>query len=261
MKQILFPETPKQSKPKSKSKDRPLKSLVTLRTQRSFDDIIPISQEEMDELLMLKPKIRADCHDIRALLVKDLPDDDERKIHKPCPFVSCRYHMGHIYLPNGKIRVLEDFPIDCSCCLDVVEEKKFSPEDIKTYCKMVGIPEGVFDEIPEKVKSILEEFRDHIPADDQTPGQYGRDEWLYATEGGNSIVSEMLEDDSDRDVGAKMSETDTNNDSELEKQPDDEESKPSSNKPEDPIGDEDDDIFLEEEDDEYDECFVEDADE
>lgn len=81
---------------------------------------------ELADVEALRPKTRGDCHKVRLALVADLPEGDPFKVHRPCPFVSCRYHLHADVAPNGVVTVLstDDMPLDIAhtCVLDIVDE-------------------------------------------------------------------------------------------------------------------------------------------
>lgn len=74
----------------------------------------------------LRPRTRADCHRVRLALVADLPDGDPFREHRPCPFVSCPYHLHVDVARDGVLTVLstEEMPLDIAhtCALDVIDE-------------------------------------------------------------------------------------------------------------------------------------------
>ncbi len=78
------------------------------------------------DLVHLRPKTRAECHDARDRLTAHLPADDPYRVHRPCPFVSCRFHLHVDVSPDGAIVVVstEDMPLDIAhtCALDVIDE-------------------------------------------------------------------------------------------------------------------------------------------
>jgi hypothetical protein len=63
---------------------------------------------------------------VREQLVAHLDDGDPYKVHKPCPFVSCRFHLHADVGTDGVVTVLstEQTPLDIAhtCVLDVIDE-------------------------------------------------------------------------------------------------------------------------------------------
>lgn len=77
--------------------------------------------------MQIRPKTRADCHTVRDRLTAHLDDADPYRVHRPCPFVSCRYHL-HVDVEEatGVVTVMstETTPLDIAhtCVLDVIDE-------------------------------------------------------------------------------------------------------------------------------------------
>jgi len=75
--------------------------------------------------VQIRPKRRSECHEVRDKLTAHLSDDDPYRVHRPCPFVSCRFHL-HADIERGVVTVLstEQTPLDIAhtCVLDVIDE-------------------------------------------------------------------------------------------------------------------------------------------
>lgn len=76
----------------------------------------------------MRPKTRAECRPVRERLVRHLPVDDPYRIHAPCPFVGCRFHL-HADVGDGGITLYER-SIEHTCALDIADKGATSHEAI-----------------------------------------------------------------------------------------------------------------------------------
>lgn len=93
--------------------------------------------EELRDIEALRPQTRADCHRVRLSLVAELPDGDPYKVHAPCPFVSCRYHLHADVDERGVITLVEG-DIAHTCALDVIDRHPdgLSREEMATVLRV-----------------------------------------------------------------------------------------------------------------------------
>lgn len=125
-------------------------------------------RRELAELPALRPRTRGDCHRVRLSLVSHLADDDPRRIHQPCPFVSCRYHLHADVDARGTI-VLYDLDIRHTCTLDVVDDRPegVSREEIAVITRVTEERTRVYErQLEAKIRADggLEEWRGHRSA-------------------------------------------------------------------------------------------------
>lgn len=86
-------------------------ALIALKRQQQDARVEPLDEEEMlleRQLDALRPRNRADC--------VDAP--------RPCPFVSCRYHLYLEVTEAGSLRIPHDIELDElkeTCALDVAD--------------------------------------------------------------------------------------------------------------------------------------------
>lgn len=79
-------------------------------------------RRELAELDTLRPRTRGDCHRVRLALVAALPAEHPYRVHQPCPFIGCRYHLHADVDAKGTL-VLYDLDIRHTCALDVVDDR------------------------------------------------------------------------------------------------------------------------------------------
>lgn len=130
-------------------------------------------RKELAEVEALRPRTRGDCHKVRLALVADLPEGDPFKVHRPCPFISCRYHLHADVAPNGVVTVLstEETPLDIAhtCALDVVDEHPdgVSREEIAVITRTSEERTRIVDRRLERAlreSGVLEAWRGHEAA-------------------------------------------------------------------------------------------------
>lgn len=99
-----------------------------------------------DGLNTERPETRADCPDFR-----------------PCPFVSCRYHMAIDVRHTGSIihnfDNIEEHMLRPSCALDVAEKGEHTTREIGEYMNLTGerirqIERQALNKIAEKQKQL-----------------------------------------------------------------------------------------------------------
>jgi hypothetical protein len=112
-------------------------------------DFDQITDEELELLIRTsKPRIREDCGSER-----------------PCPFVSCRYHLKYDIDENGDL--IDNFPhvpiekMMHSCALDLADEKEFTPYQISRLTKIkvdevLEILDRSFEQMEEDFPELLE---------------------------------------------------------------------------------------------------------
>lgn len=81
---------------------------ITVRPRPVKDDERAEYREELDAVARMRPRTRADC--------LDGP--------RPCPWVSCRWHLGLEVTPAGDLRLpvaVEPWEVPETCALDVAD--------------------------------------------------------------------------------------------------------------------------------------------
>lgn len=93
---------------------------------------------------------------------------------RPCPFVSCRYHLALDAHETGTIRILFpevevwDYPPGASCALDVADG---GPRTLEEIGRLLGVTreavrlevERAIAALPEEARALLGEFEDTLP--------------------------------------------------------------------------------------------------
>lgn len=122
-------------------------------------------RRELAELDTLRPRTRGDCHRVRLALVAALPAEHPYRVHQPCPFIGCRYHLHADVDAKGTL-VLYDLDIRHTCALDVVDDRPegVSREEIAVIARMTAERTRVFERQLEarlRLQGELEEWKGH----------------------------------------------------------------------------------------------------
>jgi hypothetical protein len=88
-----------------------------------------VTKKEIAEVERLRPRTRSECHEVRRSIVSHLPEGDLHRVHAPCPFASCRYHLGVDVEADGSIAFYPNAPIEWSCVLDFIDARAAIDDD------------------------------------------------------------------------------------------------------------------------------------
>lgn len=119
-------DAPEELEPSSEGPRRPGRTEAVTRLPKYALRALAaeFTQEELDEAVRLRPKVRADCEDIKG----------------PCPFVSCRYNLFLDVASNGSLtynfgdKELEE--LEETCALNVAERGGVTLDEVGQFFQL-----------------------------------------------------------------------------------------------------------------------------
>lgn len=118
---VAIPEEERPKNPRGRPRRlvlRPERESATQRLERISNRVE--YRRELQALEALRPKTRSECAPRRLALVSHLEEGDERRVHAPCPWVRCRFHLHTDVAPDGSITFIGG-DLSRTCVLDVVD--------------------------------------------------------------------------------------------------------------------------------------------